>query len=200
MLDIRVKLLRSPWEHSIPSSQLRMILTKLTGLRASDIESCFDTGEYQNEDGSPASFAIVVMDPTCPPSVPSTEAVLAIIEIGERGSELVVNGLDKVCELRDFGVNGGQLLFGGASYVIRDGGFRWGHAAQIGFLQGGGSGLNQLQDRYQTTLFLAELELELCEAREEWERTHPRVEFSWFCEENTPSPAYNAVLARKPII
>lgn len=203
MLNVTVKLLRNPWEHTIPTSMLKMLLTKLARERADDIELRFERDEYEVEEGfDNISFGLVVMDPTCPPSVPSTEAVLAIIEIGDRGLDLVFNGLDKACVQRDFGVNGGQLIFGGASFVVPDGGFRWGHGAQVGRLIGGGSGLDQEQDRYQTTLFLAGLELELCTARKEWEETHPRGShdsLSWFCEENQPHEAYAAVLNREPI-
>jgi hypothetical protein len=187
MLTVAIHQVGDPWEHSFPQADLRYALTDMGAGMAQRIEDGYAAGIYNK-----TSFGLVLLDPTAPIQVPSSEAILATIAIGPEGSKYLVNALAKVVEHRDHGVECGILVYT-APHVLTDGDFCWGYSVELNGTYVGASGLTQLQDRYFATDLANGFNLDVDEAYQTWRSGHP--ENGWRCNVNQPSRRYTDALA-----
>ena len=176
-----VKIVQNPWEHTVPTMELEVILATIAAETAERLVKRYRSGLYE----VPA-LAIVILDPTAPPSRESEQAVLAVVIIGDDAVECVPNAFSKAFEHRDHGIDNGAMVMA-HSHLLPDGAFRHGHSACVDGTIGGASALTTVQDRAECTIFLAQLNLAVQERRTAWETNVGNPSHAdWFCNENLP--------------
>jgi hypothetical protein len=198
MLEVRIRLYRNPWEHTVPNDELVSIIDRVAKSRAVEVQKHFESGEYKRN-----SMAIVILDPTAPIWKPSAETLLATISIGPDGNDYVVNAIAKAVEHRDKG-----QLAGYGAYVdltqTEDGDFTYGYSTQVDNTIGGASGATELQDSSQAGHALVSFNFYIRQARKAWydaDRAKPKEEHSaWFCDENTPLELYTQMAAHPGVL
>lgn len=187
MLTVQIKVFPTSWEHRVPQPMLEQIIQDIAGRRAEEIEAAHSVGEYSRD-----SMGFVLMDPTKPLSVPSEQAIMAIIAIGQNGADFVPNAAAKAFTTRERGVDSGELVYA-HQHQLGDGEFRYGFGATIDGTNGGASGATEIQDRYQAAVLCADFNLEIQQAQAAWEKDHP--DGRWYCNVDQPNRRYLDVAA-----
>lgn len=183
---VHVRHLINPYPHTFPDDTFHEMLVDIVEDRAADIEKRHADGEYGR-----LSMGFVIMDPTAAISTPSLRAVMALASVGPEGDDFIPNALAKAVVTRDRGVECGAQVYS-LPHMLADGDFRYGFAASVDFTLGGGSGLTEIQDRYQTTLLLADYNLRVATARKAW--SEEQGQGRWYCNQNEPGDQYTAFL------
>jgi hypothetical protein len=184
---VKVVILRRPYASTIPDDVFSAQIEMLAYKRAESVREKHMKGVY-----SQPNFGMCLLDPTCPISVSSDQAVLALIAIGEKGLDYVENAVAKACEHRDTGVDCGILVYV-QPHRLADGRFRYGHSACVDGTFVGASALEEVQDRFEAIVLAAEFNLMVVTERGKWVAGH---QGEWFNEQNAPAPEYAAVAAR----
>lgn len=181
-LSLEIRLVTNPYARSIPDSEFTGLIRTAAEARAEDIERGSRTGEYPR-----ASMSFVVLDPTAPAWKPSDDAVLALIVIGPDGMSFLPNAAAKAIEHRDHGTDCGVLVYA-QNHRLADGDFRFGFSVCLEGMYVGGSGLSEIQDRYQATMLAADINYRINAAREKWAASHTGG--YWFGDEHEPAGRY----------
>jgi hypothetical protein len=181
-LPLDIRLISNPYVTSIPDAELLELIHAVGRARAEDIERGSSSGEYPRE-----SMGFVVLDPTAPSWKPSEEAVLALIVIGAEGMDFLPNAAAKAIEHRDHAADCGVLVYA-QNHRLADGDFRFGFSVCIEGTYVGGSGLSEIQDRYQATLLAADINYRIIAARHRWAERH--TEGYWFGDPYEPAARY----------
>lgn len=165
-LETQVHIACNPYGQTIPDDQFRELLEQVVRRRADDIESRHAAGEYERD-----RMAFAVLDPTAAPSADADDIVLAIAVIGAEGDFFAPNALAKAFCQREHGADGGVVV-GTENHRVADESFRFGGAVELAGTIVGGSGQTPLQDRYQSTLFAADVNYRVAAARIAWEEAN----------------------------
>lgn len=196
MLETRVRVFLNPWSDTVPNGQLFQIVQMVADKRAEHIERQFQAGEYERD-----SFGLVILDPTAPVSRPSSETLLAAIEIGPNGEHCLPNGIAKAVWHRDHGQPAGYGVYVDLT-TSADGDFCWGFSTQVDNTIGGGSGQNELQDACEVGHALVTFNFLVRQARKAWfdERAKADARPSWFCNQNEPAVLYTEMARQAHVI
>jgi len=194
MLDTRARIFQNPWSHTVPNGQLFQIINMVADKRAEHIERQFDAGAYEDK-----SFGLVFLDPTAPQWKPSSETLLAAIEIGEGAENLIPNAIAKAVWHRDHGQLAGYGVYTDLT-TSADGDFAWGYSTTVDNTIGGGSGLNELQDACEVGHALVTFNYLVRVARKAWLQDTKKKRPSWFCDQNEPGELYAEMAARPALI
>jgi len=181
-----VKMLRNPYRHLISDNDFLIELQAMATRRAEDVFQRHQQGQYRR-----SSLGMCLLDPTLPLSVLSTNAVLALIAIGEEGESYLVNAIAKACEHRDFGLDCGVLAYI-QPHRLSTGRFRFGHSACIDGTFVGSSAQLEIHDRYQSTLLGADYNVTVSGLHEDWSAMHGG---KWLSEDNQPDLEYSRIAA-----
>jgi hypothetical protein len=186
-LSLDIRLVTNPYASSIPNPEFYEIIRSAAEARAEDIERGRWVGEYTR-----ASMSFVVLDPTAPSWKPSEDALLALIVIGTDGMSFLPNAAAKAIEHRDHGADCGVLVYA-QNHRLADGDFRFGYSACLEGMYVGGSGLTEIQDRYQATVLAADINYRITAARQKWAEIH--TDGYWFGDEHEPADRYAQIWA-----
>lgn len=181
-----VKMLRNPYRHLISDADFLSELQAMAARRAEDVLKKHRQGYYRR-----ASLGMCLLDPTLSLSVPSIEAVLALIAIGEEGESYLVNAIAKACEHRDFGLDCGVLAYI-QPHRLSTGRFRFGHSACVDGTFVGSSAQLEIHDRYQSIVLGADYNVTVGGLHEDWSATH---DGKWLSQDNQPDPGYSKIAA-----
>jgi hypothetical protein len=184
-LSLEIRVITNPYVRSIPDSEFVTIIRAAAEARAEDIERRSQNGEYTR-----ASMSFVILDPTAPSWKPSEDAVLAMIIIGPDGRDFLPNAAAKAIEHRDHSADCGVLVYA-QSHRLADGDFRFGFSACVEGTYVGGSGLSEIQDRYQATVLAADINYRIAEARQKW--AEKNTDGYWFGNQHEPAERYASI-------
>jgi hypothetical protein len=187
-LSLNIRVVTNPYSRSIPDTDFTAIIRAAAEARAEDIERGSRRGEYPRE-----SMSFVILDPTAPSWKPSRDAVLALIVIGPDGISFLPNAAAKAIEHRDHGTDCGVLVYA-QNHRLTDGDFRFGFSVCLEGLYVGGSGLSEIQDRYEATVLAADINYRITAARERWAEKH--ADGYWFGDQHRPSEQYAQIWAQ----
>jgi hypothetical protein len=125
-------------------------------------------------------MGFVILDPTAPPWKPSEECALGFLTVGADSDRLLIVALAKASLARDHGLSAGAVLYS-QPHRVADGYFRWGHTANVEGTIVGGSGLTEVQDRFEAQMVAAEFNYQIARARELWLEANPGR--PWLCSD-----------------
>lgn len=187
-LDGQVRVLRNPYSHMIPNEEFFNLVGEAVAARANDIAERYQADEYPRN-----SMGFVILDRTAPLQKPSDECVLVVAAVGPEGADFVPNAMAKAIEHRDKGVDCGVLVYTQKGRLA-EGDFRYGFSVCIDGTYAGGSAQSELQDRYQVTVLVADLNYRVDSAIKTWEgKTGLGSLGCWYCNENLPGERYTHV-------
>jgi hypothetical protein len=197
-LPVRVAHRRNPYEYLMSDGQFDELLLDLGLRRAASI--------WRNHSAHPgraphgvyerACMGFVVLDPTVGPWVPDTEAVLAVITVGQDGSGFLPNAAAKAAGHRRLGRNYGEAVLVDP-HLCGDGNFRFGHSAEVRGVIVGTSSQTTDQDLHEAAALAADLVAALGERHLAWqERVGPG---EWLAEGGNPGARYRDMIGWFPV-
>lgn len=138
-------------------------------------------------------MSFVILDPTAPSGALADDIVMAIAVIGSGANFFAPNAMAKAFCYRDHGVDGSGLV-NTQNHRMADGSFRFGGAAEVAGTIVGGSGQTELQDRYQSTVFAADINYAVAAARQRWEEANGPGR--WYSREQVAASRFSTIVER----
>ena len=196
-LPVRAAHRRNPYGYLMSGDQFDELLLNLGLRRAASISRNHSAHAERAPRGvyERACMGFVVLDPTVGPWVPDTEAVMAVITVGEDGAGFLPNAAAKAAGHRRLGRNYGEAVLVDP-HLCGDGNFRFGHSAEVRGVIVGSSSQTTDQDLHEAAALAADLVAALGESHLAWqERVGPG---EWLAEDGSPGAVYRGMIGWFP--
>lgn len=196
-LLVRVAHRRNPYRYLMNTEQFDELLLTLGLRRAKSIWRNHTTATDRAPHGvyTRACMGLVMMDPTAGPWMPDTDAVMAIITVGQDGSAFLLNAAAKAAGHRRLGRNYGEAVLADP-HLCGDGNFRFGHSAQIRGQIVGSSSQTTDQDLHEAAALAADFVAAVTERHLAWqERVGPG---EWLTGDDSPGDVYRDMIGWFP--
>ncbi|HSE60990.1 MAG TPA: hypothetical protein VLA88_01700 [Candidatus Saccharimonadales bacterium] len=198
-LSVRVAMFLNPYHEDVISSErLYGMIVEAAAEMASRIARRYHSGRYDKQ-----SLASFIMDPTMPVgALPDTRYIMAAVLIGPAAEGLLQNAWGKIVKHMKTGQDCGVAVFV-QPHRMGKGDFNWGMTAQLDGTLGGGSGLNQFQDKAEVVSLIADINEAVSTEVAQWERTHLQPvgkRPSWHTGNGTHGDKFKEILTLRPIM
>jgi hypothetical protein len=196
-LRVRVAHRRNPYQYLMSADQFDELLLSIGMRRAESIwrnhagDMCrAPRGLYER-----ACMGFVMLDPTAGPWVPDTDAVMAVITVGDEGSAFLPNAAAKAAGHRRLGRNYGEAVLVDP-HLCGDGNFRYGHSAEVRGQIVGSSSQTTDQDLHEAAALAADFVGAIAERHLAWqERVGPG---EWLNADDRPGGVYRDMIGWFP--
>lgn len=193
-LIVRAASRRNPYRYLLSDHELDELLVQLGLRRASSIwlnHTSIERPGARGIYGRPC-MGFVLMDPTVDVRVPSADAVLGAITVGNEGSAFLPNAAAKAAGHRRLGRNYGEAVLVDP-HLCGDGNFRYGHSACVRGQIVGSSSQTTDQDLYEAAALATDFVDAINARHDAWVQRQGPGE--WLSEDGAPADEYRDMVS-----